>query len=120
MVFQTQTEQSEEGLAKAHEYFRLAALADPNYAQPYVMTFGAYLVQMTSGYVRLEEVMEKALAAAYKAIELDKDSAEAHLALTAISYSQLDWTSAEQDSRIAVELRSKFSFGPATACPISR
>ena len=50
--------------------------------------------------------MEKALAAAYKAIELDKDSAEAHLALTAISYSQLDWTSAEQDSRIAVELNS--------------
>jgi adenylate cyclase len=102
-------EYSEEGFGKAIQYFKLAADADPSYARPYVWTFVAYYSQVTAGYVRVNEVMEKALAAAFRAIELDKDSAEAHLALAGIKYAQFDLSGAEEESGIAVELNPSYT-----------
>ncbi len=102
-------EYTEDGLGKAIDYFKLAVAADPNYARPYVATFSAYFTQVTFGYVSVDQVLEKALSAAFKAVELDKDSAEAHLALAAIKFTQLDWTGTEEESRIAVELDPSYA-----------
>ncbi len=104
-------EYTEEGFGKALQYFSLAVLADPNYAQPYVLTYASYFLQAIFGYVRFDEVMDKAYAAAFKAIELDKDSADAHILIAGIKFNDLDYAGAEAESRRSVELDPSYAGG---------
>ena len=49
-------------------------------------------------------MVSKARAAAHKAVELDVDLADGHLALAWIAVDDWDWTTAERSSSRAIEL----------------
>ena len=108
---QHEHEFSEEGFAKALQYFNLAVSDDSNYARPYTAIVEAYYFSAIFGYVRFSEVREKVQNAAHKAIELDKDSAETHVALSMLKMTELDFVGAEAESRRSVELDASCSEG---------
>jgi serine/threonine protein kinase/TolB-like protein len=74
---------TEEGLKKAEEYLIRATQEDPNYAPPFILLSTIYRRAgwSTSGWMDPREAGPKAIAAAEKAVELDGNLAEAHLAL---------------------------------------
>ena len=108
---QCEYEFSEGGFAKALQYFNLAVLADPNYTRPYTSIVEIYYLSAIFGYVRFDQVREKAQVAALKGIELDKDSAEAHTALSMLKMTELDFVGAEAESRRSVELDASYADG---------
>jgi serine/threonine-protein kinase len=73
---------TEEWIKKGIEYFQQAIDLDPNYALAYAGIAEAYgfLASSTGGWAP-REAYPKAKAAAEKALELDKDLAEAHCSL---------------------------------------
>jgi TolB-like protein/DNA-binding winged helix-turn-helix (wHTH) protein/Tfp pilus assembly protein PilF len=100
---------TDEGFAKAGEYFQQAIAIDPNYAPAYaglgdVYQFRAYDV------VSRTELYAKARVAAQKAIELDETLAEPHasLGLLALNY-DWDWATAEREFRQAITLNSNYA-----------
>jgi TolB-like protein/Flp pilus assembly protein TadD len=97
-------ELSEEGFKKANKYFELAAETDPTYVDAYMGIFANYFVQAIEGFVRFDQVYAKMVAVADKAIALDPNSAEAHLAISVIKFGNLDWSGAEEESRKSVEI----------------
>ncbi len=108
---QCENEFTEGGFAKALQYFNLAVSADPNYAQPCTAIVSIYFLSAIFGYVRFDEVREKAQVAAFKGIELDSDSAEARLALSMFKMTELDFAGAEAESRRSVDLDASYSEG---------
>lgn len=108
---QYEHEFSEGGFEKALQYLNLAILADPNYAQPFTAIVTIYFLSAIFGYVRFDEVKEKAQIAAFKGIELDRDSAEAHLALSIFKMTELDFAGAEAESRRSVQLDASYAEG---------
>ena len=74
---------TEEGLKKAEEYLTRAIQEDPNYALPYIVLSTVYRRAAWSvvGWMDPRVAGPKAIAAANKAVELDSNLAEAHLAV---------------------------------------
>jgi DNA-binding winged helix-turn-helix (wHTH) protein/TolB-like protein/Flp pilus assembly protein TadD len=95
------------GVDESIRYFQQAIAADPEYALAYAGLADSYLLQGSSGYseLRPQEAMQKARAAAERALALDDTLAEAH---TSLGYVKLifawDWQGAEQEFRRALEL----------------
>ena len=93
-----------EGWNKAVEFYQQAMNADPNYAPAYSGLYWSYRNLITRGVADPKEFIPKAENAAQRAIELDQNLAEAHLA---IAYSKRDawrWQEAEVSYRRALEL----------------
>jgi len=86
-------------------YFEEAIKRDPTFAPAYVGLAEAYhdLGSVFSG-APPEKARSKALSAARKALELDPDSAEAHVQLAWIQQTQWQWAEAESEDRRALEL----------------
>ncbi|HXJ92816.1 MAG TPA: tetratricopeptide repeat protein [Terriglobia bacterium] len=95
------------GVDESIHYFQQAIAADPQYALAYSGLADSYLLQGSSGYSQLrpQEAMQKAMAAAERALALDDTLAEAH---TSLGYVKLifawDWQGAEQEFHRALEL----------------
>ena len=74
---------TEEGLKKAEEYLKRSIQKDPNYAPPYVYLSAVYRKAAWSvvGWMDPRIAGPKAIDAANKAVQLDGNLAEAHLAV---------------------------------------
>ena len=95
---------NEEDSKKATEYFERAILLAPDYAAAYAELSDAW-TQLGFALGNFKEVESKARAAAVKAIELDEQLAEAHIAFANIKlYYDLDWTTAEREFKRALDL----------------
>lgn len=101
-----------EGYAKAIAEFEEAARIDPNYALAYAGLADAYALLGSNPNQALPrvEAMEKARAAALKAIALDADLAEAHTALAFILM-HYDWKCADAEK----EYQRALSLNPSYA-----
>lgn len=86
-------------------YFRQAIELDPNYALAYTGLSDAYRGLTVGGEMPADEMMPKAKAAAFRAIELDDTLAEARANLGHVYFwYEWDWNAAETQHRRALEL----------------
>ena len=89
---------------KANELYRQAIQADPNYALAYAHLATSYSVLASNGIIEPADALQKAEAAARKAVELDEALSEGHLALGSIFRKQWKWAEAEHELTRAVDL----------------
>ena len=103
--FALDTSNSRAGTEESVGYFEEAIQRDPTFAPAYVGLANAYsgLSTVFIG-VSPEQVRPKAMSAARKALELDPESAEAHVLMADIQQSQWQWAEAEVEYRRALEL----------------
>lgn len=87
------------------EYFNQAIAVDDEYALAYAGLADAYIMLTEVGPVAPEDAMPKAKAFALKALELDRDLAEAHssLGMILLAY-EYDFAEAEREFQRAIEL----------------
>ena len=94
-----------EGFQKAIEYFQQALEKDPAYALAYVGLADSYEMLGFWGVLPPREMWPKGKAAALKALELDDNLAEAHVALGWVSFTyDWDWPAAEKHFEQALAL----------------
>jgi TolB-like protein/Tfp pilus assembly protein PilF len=93
-----------EDLDIAEKYFDLALERDPAYAPAYAGRAGVWGMRSSLGFASREEAEPKARAALLRVIELDGDSAAAHLALAELKGSEWDWDGALESIQKALEL----------------
>jgi len=97
------------GLKKAIESYRRAGEIDARCALAYAGLAGSYA--MGIWYIPLEprEAMSNARAAAIKAVEIDPNLLEAHLAMAAVLSYDWDWSGAQREMETARGLDPNFS-----------
>jgi adenylate cyclase len=94
-----------EGLQKAIEYFQQAIEKDPAYALAYAGLADSYEMLGFWGVFPPREMWPKGKAAALKALEIDDNLAEAHVALGWVSLTyDWDWPAAEKHFERALAL----------------
>jgi eukaryotic-like serine/threonine-protein kinase len=100
-----------ENYRKALDYFRQAIAIDPSYAPAYAGLALAYTRLGDSAW-RPGDAYPKAKSAALRAVELDPELADAHVALgMSILWNDWDWAAAEREVRRGLDLNP----GSATA-----
>jgi TolB-like protein/Tfp pilus assembly protein PilF len=99
-------------MAKALEYFQRAIEIDPKYALAYCGMSDTNRSLALSAELAPVEYFERSLAAARKAIELDDQLAESHIALAMVSFWYMrDWAVTETEFKRALELDPNSVFG---------
>jgi len=101
-----------ENYKKALDYYNQAVSLDPDFALAYAMMTAPYVdlyVLTASGDLTPTQALAKSRAAAQKALELDDNLAEAHIAMASINELQWNWTGAEAESKRAIELNPNIS-----------
>jgi tetratricopeptide (TPR) repeat protein len=93
-----------DGWKKAAEFFERAIARDPNYAAAYAALAHSYSWLGFFGYLPSKEAMQKANAAANKAVQLDDSNAEAHAALGYAALFAWEWRTSDRELRRALEL----------------
>jgi serine/threonine-protein kinase len=94
----------DENTKKAIEHYQQAITVDPGYALVYAALSDAYSGLITNDVLPQKEFGPKADAAALKAVELDDNLAEAHLAVAGRKIDAWDWAAAEREIKRALEL----------------
>ncbi len=94
-----------ENWKKAVEYFQQAIAVDADYAPAYTGLFWVYRNLITRGILNPQEFIPKAVNAAHKALELDANLAEAHLARAYIKRDEWNWQEADASYKRALELK---------------
>ncbi len=89
---------------KPIEYYNQAIALDPNYALAYAALSSIYNHLGANGLLDPKEATPKAEAAAFKALELDENLAEAHVALANLKKNAWQWSEAERQYHRAIEL----------------
>ena len=90
---------------KATRYFKRAIEEDPGYALAFVGLADSYLLRAMAETDTAREVIPKAKAAVFRALEIDGKLADAHLTKAKIlSTYELDWDGAEREFKIAIQL----------------
>jgi len=97
-------QRSSESLNKAISYFEQAIHADPRYANAYAGIANCYGPMLQNHFIRAVDGLPKMVAAAVKAVELDPDLPDAHIALGATRFNEWNFPEAESESRRAIEL----------------
>jgi TolB-like protein/DNA-binding winged helix-turn-helix (wHTH) protein/Flp pilus assembly protein TadD len=97
---------TDEDAYEAIRYFKSAIDRQPDYAEAYAGIAEAYVVL---GWDRAimppDEAFPKARAAALKALEIDRSSSAAHVALMWVElFSDWNWTEAEREAKEAIRL----------------
>ncbi len=92
-------------ITKGLEFFQQAIDIDPTYALAYAGVAEAYRRLPITSDVAPREAFPKTIAAASKALEIDKNIADAHLAL---GFTRLwfdwDWAASEREFNLAIDL----------------
>ena len=99
-----QVKGGDENAKKAIEYYQQAISVDPGYALVYAALADLYSGLITNDVVPQKDFGPKADLAALKAVELDDNLAEAHLALAGRKIDAWDWAAAEREIKRALEL----------------
>jgi DNA-binding winged helix-turn-helix (wHTH) protein/TolB-like protein/Flp pilus assembly protein TadD len=101
---------TEEGYRKGIEYFQRAINSDPAYALSYAGLADCYLfLAGQNSDVPLSENVERARAAAMRALELDATLSEAHTTLALISSDYKgDWPQAQKEYLRAIDLNPNY------------
>lgn len=97
-------QRSPDGLRKSLAYFEQATQLDPRYARAYAAIANSYGPMLQLHYVRPIDSLPKMVAAAVKAVELDPDLPDAHVAMAAMQFNEWNIPEAERESRRAIEL----------------
>jgi serine/threonine protein kinase/CheY-like chemotaxis protein/TolB-like protein/Tfp pilus assembly protein PilF len=96
-----------EGMNKSLTSFKQAIARDPEYALAYAGLADAY-GYYAGDWLPYQEALPQQRVAARKALELDDEIAEAHLAMGNLYMGQdFDWPAAEKELRRAIELKPK-------------
>jgi adenylate cyclase len=96
-------------LAEAVDYFQRAVELDPGFALAHVGLADAYVWQVYTSELPKEALLERARAAADKALELDERLGEAHSSLAGIKRAMWDVRGAEAAFRRALELSPNYA-----------
>jgi TolB-like protein/DNA-binding winged helix-turn-helix (wHTH) protein/Tfp pilus assembly protein PilF len=92
-------------MSKAEDYYQQAIARDPNYAPAYVGMANVNVGLALHGLAPFRPSMDKAVAAARRALELDEGLAEAHATLGLIILQRSpEWIRSEPEFRRAIEL----------------
>jgi TolB-like protein/Tfp pilus assembly protein PilF len=92
-------------LQESLAYYQQALEKDPNFALAYVAVADTYIRMSSEPSISGIEAVAKARPPLLKALEIDKDLAEAHRTLAELKYQfEYDWGGAEQEFRTALEL----------------
>jgi TolB-like protein/DNA-binding winged helix-turn-helix (wHTH) protein/Tfp pilus assembly protein PilF len=104
------TKQNPEAMKKAAEYFQAAIDDDPDYARAYAGLADSYNLMANFQVMFTAQAYPRARAAAMKALELDPDLAQAHLALARVKHHfEWDWAGAEVEYKRTIELNPNYS-----------
>lgn len=94
-----------EGLEKAVEYFQEAIRQEPTYAPAYAGLADSYNGLAIYGHRQARDVYPMAIAALFRALELDETLSEAHASLGVIKFRfAWDWKEAERRLKHALQL----------------
>jgi serine/threonine protein kinase/Tfp pilus assembly protein PilF len=94
-----------ENLQAAAEFFEKAIAKDSNYAACYAGLADVYAVQGYMGFVSGPELMNKAKSAANRALQLDEQNPEAHVALANLDFNYFwNFEEAEEEVQKALAL----------------
>ncbi len=101
-----------ENLHKAVSFFQSAVNADPTYAPAYVGLADCYNSLGTEQMGELPPMYARGQAeeAARKALEIDNEMPEAHVALGFVKHYNWDWAGAEQEFKLAIELNPNYAY----------
>jgi TolB-like protein len=100
-----------EGSTTSIEYFEKAIDEDPGYGLAYARLADAYHIMAGHGWMDLQEGIQMAEELALKALELDKNLAEAYAVLGAAYVFEWKWEKAEIAYKQALELNPNYSVG---------
>lgn len=96
---------TKEDLEKSIDYLQRAISQDPQYAVAYAALSDSYHLLPDLAGAPAKESLEKARAAALKALQLDPSLAEAHASVAKVKEDyDWDWAGAEHEYRQAIEL----------------
>jgi TolB-like protein/DNA-binding winged helix-turn-helix (wHTH) protein/predicted Zn-dependent protease len=99
-----------DGFQQAIDYFQQAIAKDPGYAQAYAGLADSWVLLAAYSGLPPAEPVQKARAAATKALQLDDGLAEAHTSLALITENyDWDWPAAEKEYRRAIELNPNYA-----------
>jgi tetratricopeptide (TPR) repeat protein len=100
-----QNQRSAEGVKKSLEYSLQAVQIDPDWALAYAGLAGSYISANYLDALPPQQVWPKAKSAAQKAVQLDPNLSEAHVALgEVLQNSDFDYPAAEREFKRAIEL----------------
>ncbi len=107
---------SKEGYDNAIRYFQMALEKDPNYAPAYAGLAHCYASGIFQGQeLPPREAWSKAAAAAKKALQLDDQLAEAHIAMAVVRFRfDWNWPEAEREYKRGLELGPNDALGHRT------
>ena len=98
------------GFQQAIEYFQQAIARDPDYAPAYAGLANSYALMPGYTLAPASKYMPKAREAAVRALEIDDQLPEAHVALALILENyDWDWNTAEKEYRRAIELNPNYA-----------
>jgi tetratricopeptide (TPR) repeat protein len=101
---------TEEGVKKSIDYFEKAIAIDPDYTLAYTGLADTYFILTYYGWLSNPEGYIKAKKYALRAIEIDKNLAEAHAALGwLLCWSDWKWEEARKELKIAIELNPNYA-----------
>jgi TolB-like protein/Tfp pilus assembly protein PilF len=104
------SKRTKEGLEKSVEYFRKSIAEDPNYALAYAGLADAYHIQAWWGWTPRLEGFVKSKEFVLKALDIDKDLAEAHATLgSLLLWSDWDWDGARNELNLAIRLNPGYA-----------
>ena len=99
---------------KSFQYLQQAVEKDPSYVDAWAALAVAYGMFIDQGVISTKEGYPKERAAATRALELDDNSAEAHMALAGLlQYRDWNWAEAEREFRRAIELNPNLAIAHA-------
>lgn len=102
---------TQEGITKSIEYLELAIRIDPYYAIAYAGLAECYCMLTSFDLLPPKNSMPKAKEAALKALSIEPNLAEAHAALGWSLLNDWEWTAAEKEFKLAIELNANYATG---------